>query len=100
MLIEIKYELERVLISKESKKIGFILIMKSPGQARPQIWASQHLGSADRHFSCANRHSKSAEWLSWVPAPRLSFGLIWTTFLRIFKSRIVRRRVFNLHSKN
>ena len=93
MLNEIKYELERVLISKELKKIGFILIMKSPGQAGPRIWASQHLGSA-------NRHSKSAEWLSWVPAPHLSFGLIWTTFLRIFKSRIVPRRVFNPYSKN
>ena len=36
-LNKIKYELERVLISKNSKKIGFILIRRIPGQV-------EHLG--------------------------------------------------------
>ena len=33
---------------------------------------------------CADRHSKSIEWSFWVPGPRLRFGPIWTSFLRIF----------------
>ena len=37
MLNEIRYELERILISKKSKKIGFILINKSLGRAELQI---------------------------------------------------------------
>ena len=59
----------------------------------PKVWANRHLGSVDPH-------SKSAEWLSWVPGPHLSFGPIWTHFMRIFELGIAPRSVFNLYSKN
>ena len=91
MLTKIRYKLECVLISKKLKKIGSILIRRSPSRAK--LWANQNLGSADRHLSCV-------EWPSWMPSPCLSFGPIWTPFLRIFETGIVPRRIFNLYSKN
>ena len=60
-LNKIEYKLERILISKNSKKIGFILIRRFPS------WA-EHLGHKP----------------SWVTSPIFNFGSIWTPFLRIF----------------
>ena len=55
---------------------------------------------ANWHFSCADQHSKSAEWPSWVPNLRLNFGLIWTPFFRTFEPEIALRHIFNPYSKN
>ena len=91
LLNKIRYELERVLISKISKKIGFILIRRFLGQA-------MHLGiSALAMCRLALLECR----LALLGAkPRFQFCSIWTPFLRIFELGIAPRRVFNSYSKN
>ena len=85
-LNEIRYELERILISKKSKRLA--LSQSRHSRAGLSIWASRHLGSAYWHLPCADWNSKSVDKPSWVPSPRSSFGSIWTPFLRIFYPKI------------
>ena len=54
-----------------------------------------HFWSADWH-----KFGPTGTFHSWVPGLRLSFGPIWTPFLRIFEPRIVPSLIFNLYSKN
>ena len=72
-LDEIRYESERILISKNPKKIGFILIRRFPGQA-------MYLGQ----FAMCQSALQECQQALLGAKPAFSFGSIWTPFLKIF----------------
>ena len=61
-------------------------------------WATA-LKGAIRHFESADRHSKSAEWYSWVLIALSWSGVFWTHFLGFLEPIIALRHVFNPYSK-
>ena len=60
-------------------------------------WAKA-LKGAIRHFESADRHSKSAEWYSWMLIAFSYSGVFWTHFLGFLEPSLALRCVFNSYS--
>ena len=54
---------------------------------------------AIRHFESVDRHSKSAEWYSWMSITLSCSGVFWTHSLGFLELSLALRRVFNPYSK-
>ena len=61
-------------------------------------WAKA-LKGAIRHFESADRHSKSAEWYSWMPIALLCSRAFQTPFLGFLELGLALKCVFNPYSK-
>ena len=62
-------------------------------------WAKA-LKGAIQHFESADRHSKSAEWYSWMLITLSCSSVFWTPFLGFLKSGLALKRVFNPYSNS
>ena len=51
------------------------------------------------HFESVDRHSKSAEWYSWMLIALSCSSVFWTHFLGFLEPGLALRRVFNPYSK-
>ena len=54
---------------------------------------------AIRHFESVDRHSKSAEWYSWMSITLSCSGVFWTHSLGFLELSLALRHVFNPYSK-
>ena len=87
-LNQIRYELGCVVIPKNSKKIGFILIRRFPGRASNLCQSA--LGMCRSAFQECRLALLDAE-------PLFQFWFDLDSFLRIFESGIAARHIFLIH---